>query len=163
MWGKCSFLKTQGVWWLWFWDNEVPPWDGPIFRHPAGLLAAAALPFRESSENVLPVICSTPWAFFHDWKSYMAPLGPGVQQLRARPEPQRYHQQDHGVCVGLLRRHLPGQLHGQPSCFHDPGGVCGPSDRPQWQKGKVTLLPSLPKGLILNALFSEEPIQTHQL
>lgn len=40
------------------------------------------------------------------------------------------HQQDHGVRVGLLRRHLPGQLHSQPGRFHDPGGVCGPSDWP---------------------------------
>lgn len=90
---------------------------------------AAMLSFGD--DTVLSVIGSTPRAFFHDWQSYMAPLGPGVQQLRACAEPQRDHQQDHGVCVGLLRRHLPGQLHGQPGCFHDPGGIRGPSDRPQ--------------------------------
>lgn len=99
--------------------------------------------FWENAEHALPVVGRASRALLHNRKGDMAPMGPGVQQLRARPEPERHHQQDHGVRVGLLRRHIPGQLHGQPGGFHDPGGVCGSSDWPQWQKGKVTLLSSL--------------------
>lgn len=77
-------------------------------------------------------------SLFHHWQSYLVAVGAGVQQLCASTESQGYHQQDHGVGVGLLRCHLSGQLHCQPGCLHDPRGIRGPGVWLERQKGNVS-------------------------
>lgn len=39
--------------------------------------------------------------------------------------------------MGLLCRHLPGFLHRQPGCFHDPGAIYRHRVWALWQKGKT--------------------------